>query len=96
LLGGVGWTLTIDTIFKDFDNGMPTVGGSFDVRSNVSETDGEVCITAELPGIDQKDIDVSVSGEQITIKGEKKLEKEEKSEEDGRQFDRIERSSGSF
>ena len=63
---------------------------------NVSKTDGEVCITAELPGIDQKDIDVSVLGERIIIKGEKKSEKKEKSEEEGRQFDRIKRSSDFF
>jgi len=86
----------IDTIFEDFDKGMPALGGSFKVRSNVSETDGEVRITAELPGVEQKDIDVSVSGKQITIKGEKKSETEEKKEEEGRQFHSVERSSGSF
>ncbi len=66
------------------------------MRSNVSETDKEICITAELPGMDQKDIDISVAASRITIKGEKKSEKEEKKEEEGRQFHRIERSSGSF
>ena len=34
--------------------------GDVFVRSNVSETDKEVCVTAELPGIDQKDIDARV------------------------------------
>ncbi len=86
----------IDIMFEDFDRGVPVLSGSFNVRSNVSETDGEVCITAELPGVEQKDIDVSVSGKQITIKGEKKSEKEEKKEEEGRQYHRVERSSGSF
>jgi len=37
----------------------------------MSETDKEICITAELPDIEQKDINVSVSGNQTTITGEK-------------------------
>lgn len=86
----------IDTLFEDFDKGFLAKTGSFAVRSNVSETDDAICITAELPGVELDDIDVSVTGNRITVKGEKKSEKEEKGEEDGRQFHRIERSSGSF
>jgi HSP20 family protein len=62
----------------------------------VSETDEEICITAELPGVEEKDIDISVSANRITIKGDKKSETEEKKEQVGRQFLRLERSSGSF
>lgn len=86
----------IETVFEDFDRGWPATVGDFAVRSNVSETDKEICITAELPGIEQKDIDISVTPSRITIRGEKKSEKEEKKEEEGRQFHRVERSSGSF
>lgn len=86
----------IDTVFEDFGRGWPALEGEFAVRSNVSETDKEVRITAELPGIDKKDIDISVTDNRITIRGEKKSEKEEKKEEEGRQFLRVERSSGSF
>jgi HSP20 family protein len=86
----------IDSLFDDFDRGLPAMPGSFAVRSNVSETDKEICVTAEIPGVEQKDIDVSVSGSRITMKGEKKSEKEEKKEDEGRQFHRVERSSGSF
>ena len=86
----------IDSLFEDFDKGLPTRAGSFSVRSNLSETDDAVCITAELPGVELNDINVSVTGNQITVKGEKKSEKEDKGEEQGRQFHRIERSSGSF
>ena len=49
----------------------------FSPRVNVSETDKEMMITAELPGVDQKDIEVTVSGNQLLIKGEKKSEVEE-------------------
>ncbi|WP_244625190.1 Hsp20/alpha crystallin family protein [Rhizobium daejeonense] len=86
----------IDSLFDDFDRGFPALAGSFAVRSNVSETDKEICITAELPGVEQKDIDVSISGNRIFIKGEKMSEKDEKKEDKGREFHRIERSSGSF
>ncbi len=86
----------IDTLFEDFDKGLPSRAGAFSVRSNVSETDDAICITAELPGVELDDIDVSVSGNRITVKDEKKSEKEEKGEEAGREFHRIERSSGSF
>lgn len=86
----------IDSLFEDFDQGLPALAGSFAVRSNVSETDSEVCMTADLPGVEQKDIDVSVTDNRITIKGEKKSEKEEKKEDNGREFHRIERSAGSF
>lgn len=86
----------IDTLFDDFKTGSMTLGQTFNVRSNVSETDTEICVTVELPGIEMEDVDLSISGNQLTIKGEKKSEKDEKGEDDGREFHRIERSSGSF
>lgn len=47
---------------------------------DVSETDKEVVVTAELPGLDEKDLDVSLSGGYLSIRGEKKEEKEDKDE----------------
>ncbi|MDH3257552.1 MAG: Hsp20/alpha crystallin family protein [Nitrospinota bacterium] len=61
-------------------------------RMDVSETDKEFKISAELPGMDEKDIDVSVSNDLLTIKGEKKAEKEEKK----KNYYRMERSYGAF
>ncbi|WP_299754143.1 Hsp20/alpha crystallin family protein [uncultured Boseongicola sp.] len=86
----------IDSLIDDFDTGMLSKTDGFAVRSNLSETDKEICITAELPGIEMKDIDVEVTGNRISLKGEKKSENEEKGEEEGREFHRIERHSGSF
>lgn len=86
----------IDTIFDEFDKGIFAREGGFVVRSNVSETDKDICITAELPGISEEDVEVSVTGNRITIKGEKKSEEEEKGEEEGREFRRVERYAGSF
>lgn len=86
----------IDNMFEDFDNGFFDRDSAFALRSNVSETEDEICVTAELPGLTDKDVEVSIAGDHITIKGEKKSEKEEKKEEKGREFHRVERMSGSF
>ena len=45
---------------------------------DVSETDENIIVKAEVPGIEPKDIDISISGDNLTIKGEKNAEKEEK------------------
>jgi len=59
---------------------------------DVSETKNEIVVKAEIPGIDPKDIDLSLADGVLTIKGEKKQEKEEKDEN----FHLAERSYGSF
>jgi HSP20 family protein len=59
---------------------------------DVSENDKELIVRAELPGIDPKEIDISLVGNVMTIKGERKHEREEKKEN----FHLLERSSGSF
>lgn len=66
--------------------------GAFSPRINVAEKEKEVEVSVELPGMDKKDIDVAISNETLTIKGEKKEEKEEKK----RGYYRMERSYGSF
>ena len=59
---------------------------------DVKETDTEIVVKAEVPGMDAKDINISITGEVLTIKGEKKSEREEKEEN----YHVIERSHGSF
>jgi len=59
---------------------------------DLSETNNDIIMKAELPGIDPKDIDISLTNDVLTIKGEKKQEKEEKEED----YHLIERSYGSF
>lgn len=85
----------MDTLFDGFfsELGEPARGvQSFNPRVDVTENGKEVRITAELPGVEEKDVEVSLSGDAITIKGEKREEKEEKGEE---QY-RLERSYGAF
>lgn len=62
--------------FNGSGGGLVPFGGS--PRVDVSETDDAVEVSVELPGLDEKDIDVSVTEDLLTIKGEKKDEHEEK------------------
>jgi HSP20 family protein len=61
-------------------------------RINVEETDNEIRLTAELPGVTEKDVQVTLDGDLLVIAGEKKLEKEE---EQGN-LRIVERSFGRF
>ena len=59
---------------------------------DITEDDGAYKVTAELPGMSEKEIEVVVSGDTLSIKGEKRLEKEQKE----KNFYLSERSYGSF
>ncbi|MEW6247725.1 MAG: Hsp20/alpha crystallin family protein [Nitrospirota bacterium] len=59
---------------------------------DISESEGEYLIKAELPGVKKEDIKVTLQEGVLTIQGERKQEKEEK----GRKYHRIERSYGTF
>lgn len=64
----------------------------FTPRVNISETDTAMQVTAELPGMDEKDIQISLEHDYMLLSGEKKNESEEK----GKNYHRYERSYGSF
>jgi len=59
---------------------------------DVSETGEKVIVKAEIPGMEANDIDISIVGDTLTIKGEKKTEREEKEEN----YHIVERSYGAF
>ena len=59
---------------------------------DIYEDEKKVMLKLEVPGIEQKDLDVSVENNTLTVKGERKFENEEKEEN----FHRIERRYGSF
>lgn len=69
--------------------------GEWAPRLDVSETKEAMVVKAEIPGMDPKDISVSLQENLLTIKGEKRQEKEEKEEKDER-YHRVERSYGAF
>ena len=98
---GEEWGLTqmrreLDRLFDRFFEAWPFRGlaetGRWMPSVDVSETDKELIVRAELPGMDPKEIDISLAGNVMTIKGERKHEREEKKEN----FHLVERSSGSF
>jgi len=59
---------------------------------DVSETKDAIVVKVDIPGVEQKDINVSLQDQVLTIKGEKRQEKEEKDEK----YHRVERSWGAF
>jgi HSP20 family protein len=67
-------------------------GDGLTPRVDIKEEDKEIIVSAELPGMDQKDIDLTVSNDSVRISGERRHEKEE--EEKG--FYRHERFCGPF
>jgi len=82
-----------DNFFRGFDlEPFESRMGAFSPKVDVTENDKEIKISAELPGMEEKDIDVSLQKDMLTIKGEKKEEKEDK----GKDYYRMERSYGSF
>lgn len=90
----------LDRMFEDFlDTGFPRMGGfqwerGFSPDMDVSETDGQIEVTAELPGIDEKDVDVTLADNVLTVRGEKKSESRE--EDKDKDHYRLERSYGAF
>jgi HSP20 family protein len=85
----------VDRLFEDFTRGFPSLignGGPLMPKMDVTETDKEIEITAELPGLEEKDVQINVADNLLTIRGEKKAEKEEKD----KNYRLIERSYGSF
>ncbi|MHC4526051.1 MAG: Hsp20/alpha crystallin family protein, partial [Planctomycetota bacterium] len=85
-----------DDVFGDFSLSpySTLLGGTemFVPRMDVNETDTEITLTAELAGMDEKDVEITVQEDVLTIKGEKKSEHEDK---EGTHC-RSERSYGTF
>jgi len=91
----------MDNLFDSFIGGLPTFSGMFGAggRSfaltphvDVRETDKQLVVEAELPGIDDKDISLSLQDGVLTIRGEKKHEYDEENEN----YRMTERRYGSF
>ena len=75
----MGRKATWSIFFDGFDTGhFARRSDSFVPQMDVVDTDKEIKISAELPGLDEKDIEVSLTREALTIRGEKREEKEEK------------------
>ena len=86
----------IDRLFDDFSRGFPSFTDSGATAlmpsMDVTETDKEIEISAELPGLEEKDVQVNVADNLLTIRGEKRAEKEQKD----KNHRLVERSYGLF
>ncbi|MGY3530022.1 MULTISPECIES: Hsp20/alpha crystallin family protein [Bradyrhizobium] len=84
----------IDRLFDGFGRNFPafTASQAMMPRMDVSETDKTVEISAELPGLEAKDIQLNLADNTLTIRGEKKSEREEKDKD----YHLVERSFGAF
>ena len=85
----------IDRLFDHFLEpawrGAPALG-TWEPKVDIAETKDAITVTAEVPGVDQKDIAVELREGVLLIKGEKEEEKEEKDTH----FHRVERTYGAF
>jgi HSP20 family protein len=83
----------VNSLFRDLNEGDdPVAAASFVPAVDIYEDAQKVMLKLEVPGIDQKDLDVRVENHTLTVKGERKFETEEKEQN----FHRIERRYGSF
>lgn len=95
----------IDRMFDQFLRGfgMPSIGrhgvwptlddsGLLKPKVDLSASEGEYLLTVEIPGVSEKDVTIDINASTMTVKGEKRQEKEVKE----KNFYRIERSYGSF
>jgi HSP20 family protein len=83
----------MNSLFRNMnEEEAPLAAANFVPAVDIYEDAEKLVLKLEVPGIQEKDLDVRIEGNTLTVKGERKLEAEEKEEN----FHRIERSYGSF
>jgi HSP20 family protein len=89
----------IDRLFEDFTRGSQDVAGPAQVNLvpsiDVTENDKELVITAEMPGLERKDVEITFDDDVLTIRGEKKVEQTADGDT-GKNYQVSERSYGVF
>ena len=78
---------SVNRLFSDSTSSRP-----WSPAVDIFETDNELVLKADVPGVEQKDIDIQLENGTLTVKGERKFSAEEK----GKGFHRLERSYGTF
>src|SRR6202011_3521981 len=84
----------IDRLFNELVQGVGPNGGQFNILPNIeiSETDKALEISAEMPGLERKDVEISIEDDPLTIRGEKRVEENT----DDKNVQHSERSYGVF
>ena len=91
-------TPTVTRLFEEFFNDFPFGNSNLATKENwipsvdILEKDGNLILRAELPGMTEKQIDLKIEGNTLTLKGERKMENEDKKSN----YHRIESYYGSF
>jgi len=94
------WQRDLDAMFDDFYRGFGLApfqsfefgADEFRPKIDVVDSEAELKITAELPGMDAEDVDLSLTQDILTIRGEKRAESEDR----GKDYHRVERTYGAF
>lgn len=89
ILSQKGFSYLMDELFNE---NLNTGNGSFTPGIDISETDDQFLITAEVPGVKKEDINVNLENGRLTISGERSFKEEEKD----KKFHRVETKFGSF
>jgi len=93
----------VERVFDEFSRRAPfapfapfgaDVAGVSAPKLDVAETKDAIDVTAELPGVEEKDVDITLADGVLTIRGEKRSERDEKNAE--KNWHLVERSYGSF
>lgn len=86
----------LNSLFQDYNRGEgsedPITAAAFVPPVDIYEDDHKIVLKLEVPGLKQEDLDIQLENNTLTVRGERKFEKEEKEEN----FHRIERRYGSF
>jgi HSP20 family protein len=82
----------IDRLFNEFAQGIGQNGAQLVPKIDVSETDKTIEVSAEMPGLERKDVEISIDDDMLTIRGEKKIEDDKKD----KNVQHSERSYGVF
>ena len=84
----------MNRIFQDYSRGSDELltSGTFVPAVDIYEDEHSITLKLEVPGIEEKDLDIKLENNTLTVKGERNFEKEEKEEN----FHRIERRYGAF
>jgi HSP20 family protein len=81
-----------DAAVRGWKSDEPSATTSWSPAVDIYETDSEIMVQAELPGVDRKDIALQLENNVLTLKGDRRFEKETNQEN----YHRIERSYGGF
>ncbi len=91
-------TPSLSRFFEEFFNDFPFFSSIAETRENwipsvdILEKDGNLILRAELPGMTEKDIELKIEGDTLTLKGERKMDAEDKKSN----YHRVESFYGSF